>query len=1041
MKILEKLKNELPKYIYNVKSKNQEIAKAIMFSQFIRDVFDIELKDMDFEVSVKSETMQLRGRIDAVFGNIIFEFKKDLNSGLNKAKEELTKYFQAYVEQSESDFLGIANDGIHFKVFYPVIEENKVIKIEEIDELNLDKDTDVEHIFLWFDSYLFSTKKIIPTSADIKRRFGSDSPTFISTCKKLEVLFQKAESSHKPSIIKYESWSKYLEIVYGGKPDQRDLFFRHTYLSTLVKLLIHVKITKGIPQNFEEIMPILFGNTFRNAGIMSFMEEDFFMWINAPTIRKQSSKIFHKLLMEIYVYDLDKINEDVLKELYQELVDPEIRRSLGEFYTPDWLAETMIKDVLNKDVTKSIMDPACGSGTFLFKTIQFKIELLSKKQWPKDKILNHILENVLGFDVHPLAVIISKTNYLLALKDVLHAKKGPISIPIYLSDSLKIPAERKDVSLSIPTFEFEAMGKKFHFPITVSGDIKKMDEIISIMQNNGREYENYVEKAKLPKYHFDAKEFKRRTLSIFKNIALKGYTVAESEILTESLNTLYELIEEDSDAIWPYVLRNMYKPIAITQKQVDIIIGNPPWISQQAMKNVRYKEYLKIKSKEYGLIEKNKMHNIPNMELASLFFCHCVDKYLTKNGIIGFVMPRSILDSSQHAQFRKFLKPEVRLDHIYDLKNVKPLFKIPSCVIIAQKNYQTHYPVKLIKYDGTLPSNNEQCDISDVKLIKSEDQYSPIQRIKNNSPYHKLFSKGADLIPRIFWFINIKTDSLLGFNPSNPHIISAKNKVVYKPWNKFQLEGNVSKEYLFNTVVAAGLLPFGILKRQLLFLPIVIKNKKIKIINFHDNIDLFNIDTMKYLKHVETLWNGNSQQATKYTIYEYVNYRNKLTNQQMDMKFKVIYVGSASYMTASVIEPNQKYSFDINGTAFITNNFITDVSMYYYDTNDEDEAHYLTAILNSNMLDKLIKPEQSKGSFGPRNIHKLPLTFNIPKFNPKISMHMQLAKIGKKCSEKTKKLIPHFTITSIGKLRSNVRENLKNEYCDIDKIVERLDIN
>ena len=113
---------------------------------------------MDFEVPVKTEIMQLRGRIDAVFGNIIIEFKKDLKKGLGVATEELTKYFQAYLERGESDILGIANDGIHFKVFYPVIEGNQIIEIKEIDELNLDINT-TEEIFLWFDSYLFTQKK------------------------------------------------------------------------------------------------------------------------------------------------------------------------------------------------------------------------------------------------------------------------------------------------------------------------------------------------------------------------------------------------------------------------------------------------------------------------------------------------------------------------------------------------------------------------------------------------------------------------------------------------------------------------------------------------------------------------------------------------------------------------------------------------------------------------------------------------------------------------------------------------------------------
>jgi type I restriction-modification system DNA methylase subunit len=60
------------------------------------------------------------------------------------------------------------------------------------------------------------------------------------------------------------------------------------------------------------------------------------------------------------IYDLDKIDEDFLKELYQELVDPEQRKLLGEFYTPDWLAETMINEVLKDNPELSIMDPACG---------------------------------------------------------------------------------------------------------------------------------------------------------------------------------------------------------------------------------------------------------------------------------------------------------------------------------------------------------------------------------------------------------------------------------------------------------------------------------------------------------------------------------------------------------------------------------------------------------------------------------------------------------------------------------------------------------
>ena len=44
-----------------------------------------------------------------------------------------------------------------------------------------------------------------------------------------------------------------------------------------------------------------------------------------------------------------------------------------------------------------------------------------------------------GADIHPLAVIIAKTNYILALGDLLKKRKSTITIPVYLADTLKLP--------------------------------------------------------------------------------------------------------------------------------------------------------------------------------------------------------------------------------------------------------------------------------------------------------------------------------------------------------------------------------------------------------------------------------------------------------------------------------------------------------------------------------------------------------------------------------------------------------------------------
>lgn len=96
-----------------------------------------------------------------------------------------------------------------------------------------------------------------------------------------------------------------------------------------------------------------------------------------------------------------KEGEDVWKSLYQELVDPETRHDLGEFYTPDWLAHRMIKKMMAENPKATMLDPACGSGTFLYLAIREKRERLKDSS----ETLLHILDSVVGADIHPLAVI------------------------------------------------------------------------------------------------------------------------------------------------------------------------------------------------------------------------------------------------------------------------------------------------------------------------------------------------------------------------------------------------------------------------------------------------------------------------------------------------------------------------------------------------------------------------------------------------------------------------------------------------------------
>lgn len=1038
VKALSILKQELPNYINEVKSKHSENAKAMAFSSFIQKVFEIESKDLDFEVPIKTEVMELRGRIDAVFGNLIIEFKKDIRKSLNEAEEELVKYFQAFHEKfSDSKYLGIVNDGIRFRVYYPIYENDIVIRIEEIDRLDFESST-AQDIFLWFDSYFFTSEKILPTSEDLKKRFGLQSPTFASIRRQLEELFKKVKDD-KPVSIKYQGWLRYLEIVYGDKPNELKLFFKHTYLSTFVKLLVHVKLSGGKVSNTSEIVPILYGDTFKQYGVFNFMEEDFFTWIMFITIRKQASKLFEKLLRELYVYDLEKIDEDVLKELYQELVDPDVRKLLGEFYTPDWLADKMVREVFKTNPSLTMMDPSCGSGTFLFKTISFKIEELSKKGFKKSEILNHILESVIGFDIHPLAVTIAKTNYLLALKDLLGSRKGAITIPVYLSDSLKIPTKKMDVSTTVTSFEFEALDKKFLFPIEIASNLNKMDDIIEKMKEHGKEFERIYEINKISTYSqkSDLNSVYSNLLVSFERSLSHIQDKVMKEILIQNMRTLLDLIKVESNSIWTYVLRNMYKPVAISHSKVDIIIGNPPWLPLRGMKDLRYQDFLKDQSISYNLVDSKKIHNIPHVELATLFFCRCADMYLRNKGTIAFVMPKSVLIASHHVNFLVFGKPVVKLTKIFDLEKVKPLFRIISCVLIAIKGKENKFPVDGIEVEGMLKSTNSQLPEAESLLEFKKIQYSPAQRPDENSYYHDKFFEGATIVPRCFWFVNIKSDSFLGFNPEFPLVESEENSLAKKPWN-IKLSGNVNKKFLYNTILSTDLIPFGHLRRRLIVLPILNRNK-VEMISDSSQPEVIEANTSKYFKKTEELWIKNRTEKSKQlTVYQWLNYRNKLTVQKYNSNYKVLYLASGANLASYVLNSKEKYKINVGENDFVTDSFFVDYTLFYSDIENKDEAYYLSSILNSNTLNTMIKPLQAKGSFGPRHIVKLPLTFPFPKFDPNNKLHKELAEIGIICHKKVEQIIPSISLRSIGKIRTELRKTLAAEFSIIDKNVESL---
>ena len=247
----------------------------------------------------------------------------------------------------------------------------------------------------------------------------------------------------------------------GLKPDAI-LFALHTYYALLVKLLVGqvMAFSRGLPgpaarllqadagRRMRRVMQRLdSGEIFRELNVADPFRGDPFSWYAAEWSAPIEGLI-RRLAATMAEYDPDTLTDDatggrdLLKELYQGLFPRSLRHQLGEYYTPDWLADHVLEQAgYSGDPNRRLLDPACGSGTFLVAAIGrvrawYEANLERGSCRPdKAALCGKILEGVVGFDLNPLAVMAARANYLIAVRDLLpHA--GQVEIPVVLCDSI-----------------------------------------------------------------------------------------------------------------------------------------------------------------------------------------------------------------------------------------------------------------------------------------------------------------------------------------------------------------------------------------------------------------------------------------------------------------------------------------------------------------------------------------------------------------------------------------------------------------------------
>ncbi|MGO9006819.1 MAG: N-6 DNA methylase [Beijerinckiaceae bacterium] len=577
--------------------------------------------------------------------------------------------------------------------------------------------------------------------------------------------------------------------------------------------------------------------------------------------------------------------------------------SQTQYYTPDWLAAKIVKHVIDRPLVEHVLDPACGSGAFLFHAIRIFLKEAEEADMKAELRALAVCARIEGMDIHPVAVIIARVTYLLALAPALAHRRGGLSIPVYLGDAMQLSISEiiggKELTIRVPpppagqgaSGSLDANGREqLDFPDTFCRDPALFDKAIEQMRAGSEAglTRIQVERAlfRITEQHYRADVTEEQKLAI----ADLGKTYV----------TFDKLRREGRDSVWAYVARNLSRPLAFSAADgwASTVIGNPPWVAYRHMSADLQKRF-----KELAKSEKVHVGRVPSQnDLCALFTVRAAALYLRSGGKIAFVLPLAVLTRGQFEKLRSGSFQSVRIawDEAWTMDDsVQPLFPVPSCVVFGRRRATSRpMPDKVRAYSGTLPMRDAPEQVADECLDVIHDAPAlETAKHKGGSPYRELFRNGATLFPRMLVFVERKQMGRLGADPSAPYVESRRSTQEKRPWKDLAgIENRVEAEFLRPVLLGESILPYRIFRPFEAVVPVTDKGEVLDAEAARNR----GFDGLaSWMRKAETIWNAHKRSDMK--LVELFDYFAQLSSQFPLAPLRVVYAASGTNPAACIL--------------------------------------------------------------------------------------------------------------------------------------------
>ena len=535
------------------------------------------------------------------------------------------------------------------------------------------------------------------------------------------------------------------------------LFAVHTYYAIFMKMLAAEIVSSFSPLGTstlkklvnarspaklrDELRSLEQGGIWSQLGIRNFLEGDIFSWY-LDAWNEDCANAVRGITQALDQFDPTTLSvdpaesRDLLKQLYQQLFPKSVRHDLGEYYTPDWLAELVLDELgYDGDPDKRLLDPACGSGTFLVMALNrvksWYDEHRHECGFGEDELLRKVLRNIIGFDLNPLAVMAARTNYLMAIRELLRQADN-VELPVYLCDSIMTPSQYSDDLFRAGRLDnarrLKTSAGEFHIPREVCDNrehIGRYADTLEFCITNGYSSDEFLERC-----------------------AVEDIPTTHHKLHKDLYSQLQQLNTDNKNGVWARIIKNAFAPLFIGK--VDYVAGNPPWVNWEHLPD-DYRQSTASLWQEYDLFRhkgfKAKLGaGKDDVSILMTYVAH--DAFLARSGRLGFVITQSVFKTvgggegfrsfDYEANGTKWYLPPLAVHDLSDFQSFEGANNRTAVLIVGKKRRAFSYPVPYTVWKKTTRGRiTSALQLNEVRAatVRTKLAAQPVQDQIKTSPW------------------------------------------------------------------------------------------------------------------------------------------------------------------------------------------------------------------------------------------------------------------------------------------------------------------